>query len=230
MENINIIIPYRDREVHLRNILECLKCRFKDTTVMVHVYVVEQTNEGHFNCGLMKNIGFLYCLNYNTLSDSVPKQVIFNDVDCWPETSEAIRHYLFECPVKIINHIYGRSFCLGGIFSIRTNDFILVNGFPNDFEGWGGEDNLLEIRMAHNNIIRYIDESDKSTRYERHLSKPHITEDAEHDRDITNRDLNEIKWKKGMENLTGLKDIQLETVRVKHQILSNNLQYHHIYV
>ena len=41
---------------------------------------------------------------------------------------------------------------LGGVLSFRPHDFARINGFPNDYWGWGLEDDQLGLRMAHNGI------------------------------------------------------------------------------
>lgn len=222
--NIVVIVPYRNREKHLFNLLESLKYRFQDHSELTcHVFVAEQSNNDPFNCGLMKNQGFMYAVQYmKEKYDTDIQQVIFNDVDCWIETEEALKHYIDECKPNKINHIYGREFCLGGIFSIRTEDFYKANGFPNTYKAWGGEDNVLEIRTREHGISRA-----NGVIYKRHLGKPNVTEDAEHERDMTFREVNELKWKKN-DDTTGLKELSITLVKQKHVPISSNVWYHHL--
>src|SRR6185369_5239261 len=42
---------------------------------------------------------------------------------------------------------------IGGVLSVNKYDFYLANGFPNDFWGWGGEDDALSYRLTVNKII-----------------------------------------------------------------------------
>ena len=41
---------------------------------------------------------------------------------------------------------------LGGVLSVNKEDFIKSNGYPNNFWGWGGEDNSLNYRFKKSNI------------------------------------------------------------------------------
>ena len=45
----------------------------------------------------------------------------------------------------------------GGSFALSTEHFILVNGFSNEFWGWGGEDDDIMDRLKYKKfkIIRY---------------------------------------------------------------------------
>jgi len=42
---------------------------------------------------------------------------------------------------------------LGGVISVSDKDFRKANGYPNNFWGWGGEDNALNRRFR-DNLIR----------------------------------------------------------------------------
>ena len=41
---------------------------------------------------------------------------------------------------------------LGGVISFSEKEFIESNGYPNNFWGWGGEDDALLYRMKEKNI------------------------------------------------------------------------------
>jgi hypothetical protein len=100
----------------------------------------------------MKNIGFLaikykYPDNYKNIT------FVFNDVDTLPYSKNIID---YETTPGIVKHFYGFKFALGGIFSIRGEDFERTNGFPN-FWSWGGEDNYMQKRVEY--VGLYIDRS-----------------------------------------------------------------------
>lgn len=41
----------------------------------------------------------------------------------------------------------------GGIVSLHKDHLRMINGFSNDFKGWGGEDNDLGQRLRINNLL-----------------------------------------------------------------------------
>jgi len=42
---------------------------------------------------------------------------------------------------------YNNEGFLGGVISISQKDLKSINGFPNNFWGWGGEDDAMRVRM-----------------------------------------------------------------------------------
>ena len=147
------IIPYRDRKEHKEFFSVYIKHVLEDIPKTDYeIYFVEQKNTLPFNRGAMKNIGFLaikykYPDNYKNIT------FVFNDVDTLPYSKNIID---YETTPGIVKHFYGFKFALGGIFSIRGEDFERTNGFPN-FWSWGGEDNYMQKRVEY--VGLYIDRS-----------------------------------------------------------------------
>jgi hypothetical protein len=150
---IVFIIPYRDRVEHKEFFTVYMKHVLEDIPKTDYeIYFVEQKNTLPFNRGAMKNIGFL-ALKYKYPNDYKNITFVFNDVDTVPYSKNVIDYHTTP---GIVKHFYGFKFALGGIFSIRGEDFERTNGFPN-FWAWGGEDNYMQKRVEHNGI--YIDRS-----------------------------------------------------------------------
>jgi hypothetical protein len=150
---IVFIIPYRDRVEHKEFFTVYMKHVLEDIPKTDYeIYFVEQKNTLPFNRGAMKNIGFL-ALKYKYPDDYKSITFVFNDVDTVPYSKNVINYYTTP---GIVKHFYGFKFALGGIFSIKGEDFERTNGFPN-FWAWGGEDNYMQKRVEYAGL--YIDRS-----------------------------------------------------------------------
>ena len=143
------IVPYRDRTQqqkffasHTNAILEDMpKTDYK-------IYYLHQKDDRSFNRGAMRNIGFL-AMKAKYPDDYKNITFVFNDVDTMPFTKNFLNYETVHGNVK---HFYGFTFALGGIVSIKGNDFEKVGGYPN-FWAWGYEDNLLQIRVKEASLI-----------------------------------------------------------------------------
>jgi len=138
---IVVIVPYRDRAPQ----------RFAFTRIMPHILedknyqiaFVHQRDKRPFNRGAMKNLGFYY------VKQTYPEHykditIVFHDVDNLPWYKD---QFSYQTTKGIINHFYGFTRALGGIFAIKGVDFEQVNGFPNIWT-WGLEDNIMNLRCG----------------------------------------------------------------------------------
>eukprot|EP00624_Nannochloropsis_granulata_P000494 evm.model.NODE_11899_length_10434_cov_23.175005.5 len=141
-----------------------------------HIYIIEQSNDDRkFNRGKLLNIGFDIALKDSKKAaekkgreeekeeeedgtregereDAVGASVfIFHDVDLLPRPS-LIPLYLTRpsLPVHIARawkRYSGNPKYFGGAVAFNSKDFIRINGFPNTFWGWGGEDDEMRKRV-----------------------------------------------------------------------------------
>jgi len=166
-KNIAIIACFRDllvggereRErriyVQLMNKLLVPYCNF-------HIYIIEQSDDGQlFNIGKLKNIGFEIA---SKNKENVFDHYIFTDIDIIPNynlmkyflvTPEeplalAVRGTRYESH-RIKERSDGRpeKIFLGALVSFSKKNFEDINGYANNFWGWGGEDDSLIQRIKH---------------------------------------------------------------------------------
>jgi len=139
-----IIIPFRNREKHLSYFLANSLPKLKKTIPNLEVIVVEQTEGKRFNRGATINIGY----DYYKKDDYC---YITQDVDVNPIIDEAVNFYKRPVNDKEFLGIYSDGETLGGVVKFTGKTFNEVNGFPNNYWGWGHEDKEMQNRAEHYN-------------------------------------------------------------------------------
>ncbi len=176
---MNVIVAYRDpgdgsRKEQLDKFKEQMNLIFEDQTD-IRIYIVEQESNrddygalpelirqpnsemAKFNLGILKNIG--YSIARKNMKNKQNAYYILSDVDLLPSVGLVEDYLKFpKNPIHLANkgtryNMDGsdRNF-LGGVISINDKDFEKANGYPNNFWGWGGEDNALNNRLKTNKI------------------------------------------------------------------------------
>ncbi|XP_072169614.1 beta-1,4-galactosyltransferase 6-like [Diadema setosum] len=153
---VAIIIPFRDRYHHLPIILRYLTPMLKRQLLEFTFFAVEQANRDLFNRAMLMNVGFLEALNF-TRYDCF----IFHDVDHIPHDDRNYygctgmpRHFLSGVDRWNYKLMYEDFF--GAVTGLTRDQIVQINGFPNVYWGWGGEDDEIRMRVeeAHLNITR----------------------------------------------------------------------------
>ncbi|XP_054393737.1 beta-1,4-galactosyltransferase 6 isoform X5 [Pongo abelii] len=115
-----------------------------------------ETGTQPFNRAMLFNVGFK-----EAMKDSVWDCVIFHDVDHLPENDrnyygcgEMPRHFAAKLDKYMYILPYKEFF--GGVSGLTVEQFRKINGFPNAFWGWGGEDDDLwnRVHYAGYNVTR----------------------------------------------------------------------------
>lgn len=150
-QKLSIIIPYRDRKPALDKIIPALKEYVSKQIENFEILVVEQDDKKPFNKGFLNNVGY-------TLKSKDTTYVCFHDVDLIPEISD----YSYpEIPSHISSHCSQFNYInipdkiMGGVILFKNADYEQVNGYSNEFEGWGKEDDDLYARCEKENLIPY---------------------------------------------------------------------------
>ena len=148
--NLAIIIPYRDREEHLSTFLPHMKEFLKNLNNKYSIYIVEQLDENDFNRGKLKNVGFALAKNNHDY-------FCFHDIDMLP-ISEACDYSYAQKPTHLAGKVEQFQWKLpipnyfGGVVLFDQHSFSLINGYYNDFWGWGCEDDDLFDRCMRRKI------------------------------------------------------------------------------
>jgi hypothetical protein len=146
-----ILVPFReqkgeDRKGQLDKFIAYMTEYLKD--VNYKIYIIQQSDDGlKFNRGKLLNAGF--DLTSKQSQDDF-SHYIFHDVDLLP--SEELKKFytmVSDNPIHLA-HVwkdrYDYANYFGGVVSFSKKTFENINGFPNNFFGWGSEDNLLYYR------------------------------------------------------------------------------------
>ena len=168
LNSIAIIVPYRDlhasqnRAKHLNQFIPHMKkflSNLVDTNKIsdYHIYVIEQSDDKRkFNRGKLLNIGFDFAIKRSEKHPPRHNVFIFHDVDLLPQ--DDLSEYYAKYPSKPLHiaRVWDRynnnQKYFGGIVSFSEDDTKRINGYPNTFWGWGGEDDEMQKRLETTNI------------------------------------------------------------------------------
>ncbi|XP_060626788.2 beta-1,4-galactosyltransferase 4 [Anolis sagrei] len=147
LQRVAILIPHRSREKHLLYLLEHLHPFLQRQQLEYGIYVIHQAGNAKFNRAKLLNVGYLEALKEDSWDC-----FIFHDVDLVPENDFNI----YMCGSQPKHLVVGRNSTgyrlryqgyFGGVTALTREQFSKVNGFSNNYWGWGGEDDDLRIRV-----------------------------------------------------------------------------------
>ena len=211
-----ILVPYRDnteqdRAGQLKKFLSHMARYHPDWVILV----IEQTQGEKFNRGALLNIGARV---------SKAEYVIFHDVDLIPLAPLVPYYTAFpETPIHIgaayKGKYTGEGF-IGQVLSMSMIDLKKINGFPNMFWGWGGEDDAMRNRMKKKSVKVIRPPVDTGFRVLEHKDT-RLIPDAKNMRkwedvreDTGRHGLNDVKWKI-IQDMQITQNIRKITVEIK---------------
>ncbi|KAK2492563.1 hypothetical protein MC885_020757 [Smutsia gigantea] len=145
---VAIIIPFRNRQEHLKYWLYYLHPILQRQQLDYGIYVINQAGESMFNRAKLLNIGF-----QEALKDYDYNCFVFSDVDLIPMND----HNTYRCfsqprHISVAMDKFGFSLpyvqYFGGVSALSKQQFLTINGFPNNYWGWGGEDDDIFNRLV----------------------------------------------------------------------------------
>lgn len=151
---LTVIIPYRDREAHLRELAPRLTDVLLEQKVEHRLLVVEQEAGKPFNRGKLINIGMreaaersdYYCIHD---ADAIPVNANYR---CPSQPLRLVHEIIAEQGRTFRDHHY-----FSGAVSIRKEQAFAVNGFSNEYWGWGKEDDDFFFRLLLGGYLCYFD-------------------------------------------------------------------------
>lgn len=142
------IIPYRDRENHLKRFVDHYGGIFQNTPIIV----VEQQPNTPFNRAKLFNVGFLECgRDYDWAA--------YHDVDMYVYPDYTHRYDYPEMPTHIATRCeqfdYKQPYeeYSGGVILINKEQMVSSNGFSNLFWGRNAEDDEMRNNLNNNGFV-----------------------------------------------------------------------------
>lgn len=132
-----------------------------------------------------KKNNYLYGARVNILPDAVP--VVFKDKQIsFTYSSKEIKNKTRTLHIPLFSKLYSSHKGVSKKFrgcnvSYWRSDFVTVNGYNEDFEGWGREDSDLVLRMANAGVLA------RRLRYAGIVFHIHHTVNSKHNLDLNNK-------------------------------------------
>lgn len=165
-----IIIPYRNddenerKEQLFKSVKATYEMLFTDEVEDHTFIVVEQVDDGKdgskagtfFNRGLLLNAGFIYATQHALRRRMAPRMCnfILADVDMQPSNltdgyKTLINGFRPLGRLWVDNPYKDNPDFFGGVLGVSFDAFYESNGFPNNYYGWGGEEDYLRWRVQN---------------------------------------------------------------------------------
>ena len=136
MKRLSIVVPYRNREDHLASFVPYMEDFLKNQEdYQPSILIVEQADDRPFNRAKLLNVGYVESRDCDYFC--------FHDVDMLPINSDyspvdAPTHMATEAEQFGWRLPYEGYF--GGVTMFDKESFEKINGYANEYWGWGAED------------------------------------------------------------------------------------------
>lgn len=151
-KRLSIVVPYRNRKKQLEDFLSYMESYFCSHNISGHIIISEQSDNLPFNRGALKNAGARLALES---SDAI----CFHDVDLLPENAD---YFFSSQPMVMIGKTidqkgnttnqYDFTHFFGGVVIFESDKVNIINGYSNNFWGWGMEDDNLLFRCLFSGL------------------------------------------------------------------------------
>jgi len=172
-ERLAIIVPYRDRKANMKKFLPYMENYIKN--IDYKIFIIEQANELPFNRAILLNIGFNEAKDYDYFC--------FHDIDMLPiESDYSFRPNVTHLAEKVeqFNWRLPTPIYVGGVTMFDKQSFLKINGYCNQFWGWGYEDDEIWYRCELANVpLTRSGGTYSSMHHDRNTSNELVTENSE---------------------------------------------------
>jgi hypothetical protein len=151
-KKLGVIVPYRNRYEQLQTFKSSITKYLKSKSIDFELIIVEQDDATEFNRGKLLNIGF------KEAKKTKCDYVVFHDVDMLPID---VDYSYSDIPIHLASNLKSRNSdfkritfdeYFGGVTIFPIDTFETINGYSNDYWGWGFEDDDLLYRCVQNDI------------------------------------------------------------------------------
>jgi hypothetical protein len=145
MKKLAIIVPYRDRQSHLDVFVPYMETYLTDYEYKI--FVVEQSDNKPFNRGKLLNIGAKLAIREGF------DYLALHDVDMLP--LKGVDYSYPDTPIHlagVVNNEQPFDDYFGGVTLFNVDDFKIINGYSNEYWGWGFEDDDMLQRCIQKNL------------------------------------------------------------------------------
>jgi hypothetical protein len=203
MKKLSIVVPYRDREEHLSQFLPHMKKFLSENLKETEwkIFIVEQFDDKPFNRAKLLNVGYLESREYDYFC--------FHDVDMLPDEAD---YSFVDLPTHMASNVEQFGWKLmyegyfGGVTMFDKKSFEKINGYANDYWGWGAEDDdvlarcqIMEIQAQRKKgVFRSLPHEREINKplYEKNLNKLNMTIMRPSEEKIMKDGLNTISYEK----------------------------------
>jgi hypothetical protein len=144
-KRLAVIIPYRDRQSHLEVFVPYMEEYLKEYEYKI--FVIEQSDDKPFNRGKLLNVGAKIAIKEGF------DYFALHDVDMLP--LKGVDYSYPDTPIHLVSKINKDIPFMdyfGGVTLFNVHDYKLINGYSNEYWGWGFEDDDLLYRCIQRNI------------------------------------------------------------------------------
>jgi hypothetical protein len=149
-----ILVSYRARGIQqfrreqIIKSTENFKTYFEKHNIEYKIIISEQNNDNKFNRGLLLNAAFLE----GEKLFNVPRKYIHMNADYFFNLSREFPQELLDFKEGFVDMFRHPHPILGSACAFDAESYKTINGFPNDLEGWGGDDWAIYNRIMSTGI------------------------------------------------------------------------------